>query len=684
MKILNSRKSKRKYRPKSIRASLEDAFETIVYSGLVTSAFLICAGIYAYFPNSVLFYIAAAAMLITFIYLFVPPHLLSKEAVPKKAKPTVISGNRELLSELAPGRIEIRKDHVKVNNTYLRTFYVESYPEDLQDGWLTPLIATRSKINLSMHVFPADGEYLVSQYNLEIAKVDSLLMRLPEGDPREVRASNYSEALKRIRDALDLGTTKPFKLALYITVKASNKKELDASTQLLLRYLKARKIKLAVPVLKMDRALRSVLPLCEDSLQKNRLFDTYSLKTTFPYIQNTFSMQGGVHIGYTPDYQPLLFSRWDMRAPHVAIIAPTRSGKSYFLKCELWKEYLYHPKLRVFIVDPTRLPDSTLSEFTPLTLKVGGQIIKFGVGGEKPPVINPFDIRTVSSQAEQPLTEKMQKVSGFINTIFELTKHERAVLESVLPEVYRKKGITNNTNIPTFNGLSPTFSDLQQELREFSRSENASQQDKAICDKLARLLHPWVNSQFNAQSNIELKARWILFDITAVRNTPMFEPAAYLIMDFIDGQVKETRDPKLVVFDEDHLILQSKPIRTFQQMMSREYAKYRAGLTVASQLTEDYLSTEEGRAILDNCPTAFLLHHDSISKQMQDYFNLNQLEREVILKAETGRRGYSEALLIAESAKTKLLIESYGFEHPVITSSPEELKLMEEEIYGRY
>ncbi|MEW6070842.1 MAG: hypothetical protein AB1485_09515, partial [Candidatus Thermoplasmatota archaeon] len=238
----------------------------------------------------------------------------------------------------------------------------------------------------------------------------------------------------------------------------------------------------------------------------------------------------------------------------------------------------------------------------------------------------------------------------------------------------------------TFEGDSPTFSDLQQKLIEFKRSENASEQDKAICDKLARLLHPWVSSPFNNQTDISLTARWTLFDVTAVRNTPLYKPIAYIISDFIDGQVKETREPKIIVFDENHLNLDCEPLTKLQAMMAREYLKYNAVLYVSTQFTEDFLSSDDGRAILGDCHTRILFHDASISKEACTFFNLSPVEIDIVRRAKTGEQGYSEALVITEtkdlSVRTKIMIESYDFEHPIITSSPQELKLMEAALYG--
>ncbi|MEW6070815.1 MAG: hypothetical protein AB1485_09380, partial [Candidatus Thermoplasmatota archaeon] len=442
-------KKEKPYERKTLKASIEEALETIVYAGIVASAFLISASTYAIAPNSVIFYIITIGVIVVICRFLVLPHLLSEEKVPKKASRVEIDGNEELLAKIAPERIEIKKDYVKVNNTYLRTFYIKSWPDKLSDGWLMPLIATRTKLNISMHITPANPEHLVNDYTLEIAKVDSFINRIGQNHPKAVRAKRYSERLKAIRDALDLGETKPFYVSLYITLKALTKKELDANTQLIKKFLQPRKFKLEVPVLKMDKALKSSLPICEDALLKTKLFDSYSLRTSFPYIQNIFNAGEGVHIGWTPDYQPAFFSIWGQKASHIASIGPTRVGKSYFKKMFLGRSYEYYPPLKIFIVDPTRLPETNLSEYTPLTLKKGGQIIKFGAKGENPPIINPFDIRTVSAYAGQPVTEKIQKVLGFFETIFKLTELEMAVLKTVLPEVYAEKGITNKTNLPT-------------------------------------------------------------------------------------------------------------------------------------------------------------------------------------------------------------------------------------------
>ena len=682
MTLFKKKTGEKKYKPEIQRSSFTDILHASVFAGIVTAAFILLGGIYALAPGSIIFYIMLIIIAGILVFLFAPINLIPEKITRKygnKPKTIKITGNKDQLNQIAPNSIEITPDTVKINKYYTRTFNIEQYPPQIMDGWLAPVIASNENITISTHIYPDNADVVKANLDMEIGKIDAQIMGMSSTDPKAVPLQHISGQLKNYRDLLIAGQTQPFKTEIYLTLKAKTKKELEENKKETTRWFKGRNITLKPAYMKMDKATRSVLPTGINYLGQYHSFDTHSLKTFFPFTRNVFGTENGVIYGYTVDDNPVIFDRHKMRAPHIAVLGSTGSGKTYFTSVICGREYIYNPEMRLFIVDPTPLPDPTgklppMSEYTPLTKKYGGQVIKFGTRGQDI-IINPFDIRTVSTKADLPVTEKIQRLSAFFSLIFELTKQESAVIESILPNVYKKKGITDNINLPTFSGDSPIFLDMQQEMKEFAKSPEAYPQDRAICEKLIRLLEPWVTGPYsglNHQTNISLKARWITFDISLLRGTPMFVPLAYLIMDFINAQVKQDSSTKLCLFDEVHLILSQKIIRVELEKMLREFRKYNAGVWLASQSAEDFLQYPEGRVMLDNCPINVLMKHDIIGEQMQERWKFTISEQTLIKRAATGREGYSEALFIAENSRSKLIIVSFPFEHELIKRAWEE------------
>jgi len=669
---------KRGFKPEIQRSSLTEILHASVFAGIVTSAFMLIGGIYALMPGSIIFYVSLFIILGVLIVAFAPINLLPEKITKKigggKPKTIHITGNQNQVNQIAPQLIEITPDTVKINNQFTRTLNIQQYPPEIMDGWLAPVIASNEDITISTHVYPGNSDVVKANLDMEIGKIDAQIKGMSSTDPKAVPLQHVSAQLKNYRDMLIAGQTQPFNTEIYFTLKAKTKKELEENTKETIRWFKGRNTTLSTPYMKMDKATRTILPTGVNYLGNYHSFDTHSLKTFFPFTRNVFGTETGPIYGYTEDSNPIRFSRFKMRTPHMAVGGATRSGKSFMLKYTFWRSYLYHPDMRVFIVDPTPLPEINMSEYTPLTMRVGGQVIKIGAREEGASVINPFDIHTVSTKSLTPLTDKLLKVSGFFTTIFpDITQHELAVLESVLPKTYEDMGITDEVNITVFTGKSPIFSDIEKTLRGFKDSHEASTQDRNIADKLARMIHPWTKTVFNNQTNIKLDSRWIVFDISSVRGTPSFMPVSFMVMDFIYSQCVQSAKPKMLLFDECHLILDNKIIREELAVFAREMGKYNAALTVASQSAEDFLRYPEGRTILGNCPVTILMRHEAIGEEMQKYWRFTPAEQNLIKRAATGSGGYSEGLIIAENSRSKILFMADHHEHPFITTKPEEL-----------
>ena len=689
MTLFKKKTGEKKYKPEIQRSSFTDILHASVFAGIVTAAFILLGGIYALAPGSIIFYIMLIITAGILIFLFTPVQLIPEKITRKygnKPKTIKITGNKDQLNQIAPQSIEITPSTVKINKQYTRTFNIEQYPPQIMDGWLAPVITSNENITISTHIYPGNSDVVKANLDMEIGKIDAQILGMSSTDPKAAPLQHISSLLKNYRDLLIAGQTQPFNTEIYITLKAKTRKELEENTKETMRWFKGRNITLSVPYMKMDKATRTILPTGINYLGQYHSFDTHSLKTFFPFTRNVFGTEHGVIYGYTVDSNPIIFDRHRMRAAHLSVFGSTGSGKSYFLKLIAGREYIYNPSMRFFIVDPTPLPSADpnmppISEYSTLTKIFGGQTIRFGVKAKNAPIINPFDIKTVSEKAEMPMTEKTQKLISFFNIVFKLTPQESAVLETLIPRVYKKLGIDDSLNLPTYNGLSPIFTDLQNELKEFSKSNEAYVQDRAICEKLIRLLEPWITGAYsilNRQTNIILRARWIHFDVSLLRNTNMFKPLAYLIMDFIDGQVKQTLQPKFCLFDEVHLFLDV--VDKELERMLREYRKYAAGVLLASQSAEDFMETPSGRAILDNTPVTILLKHDNIGEGMQRRWRFTPAEQTLIKRAATGSEGYSEALFIAENSRSKISILAFPFEHGIITTKPEELIEISKEV----
>lgn len=58
---------------------------------------------------------------------------------------------------ISPAFFKSYKDKLRINNTYVKTFFAYSYPNFLEGNWLAPIINWDVKFDMSIYVYPVDS-----------------------------------------------------------------------------------------------------------------------------------------------------------------------------------------------------------------------------------------------------------------------------------------------------------------------------------------------------------------------------------------------------------------------------------------------------------------------------------------------------------------------------------------------
>ncbi|MDI6655418.1 MAG: DUF87 domain-containing protein [Candidatus Hydrothermarchaeota archaeon] len=665
---------------------LTEKIRELLWPALTVLYFLLLIAVtgtaYAYYKLGAMFFftltIGTGVTALLSALLFFPAPKLSSRAAPK---PTHVSikGNKELLNRIAPKEVVLKEKYAVVNSTATQTFFISQYPKEINHGWLGNIIYDSSMMSVAIHWNPISKEDAVQMLKRQIMKVDSAIYTLRDQKkmvPPSLEAE--SESLHELYQMVDRREAKLFNTSIYLTFQAENKKDLTKFTEETKKLLKGDGIQLAAPAFKAEELLQCALPLGRDRMfrEAQRPLDTFSLATAAPFVQNVFSMDEGPLYGFTPQGLPVRWDRFKLRSYNMTINGTTGSGKSYLSKLFIIREATYNPKMRIYIIDP-------LGEFSMLTEFLDGEIITLGAKEKGCPVINPFDIM-LSAKEDNPVMHRTQKLIELFKIEFQPEPYEQAILETLIPRLYAKKGISKER---LQKGDSPTFTDLQNELLAFRNSEESTPEEKIIASKYIRLLEPWVSgtySMFNQQTNIELEKPVISFNLQAMGEAKHTSMMA-IVTDFIDSKVRADLERKLVVVDEAHRMLKPGSVeRSILETMVREARHYNTGVTIITQSANDLIEYKEGKVvlgpILENCVINVLMKHEKITEQIEDVFALSPEDKGVVLYATTGDRGYSECLFICGDAKKRritkipMIVKAFSFEHPVCTTKPEELK----------
>ena len=132
---------------------------------------------------------------------------------------------------ISPSSFKVNSDYLRLNNLYVRTMFVIVYPRYLTVGWFAPIITESITLDVSMFFYPINISVVLKQLKNKVGALEAQILSDNEkGAPRDPISETALRDIEGLRDALTQGTEKFFQFALYVTVYAKNKEELDLMT----------------------------------------------------------------------------------------------------------------------------------------------------------------------------------------------------------------------------------------------------------------------------------------------------------------------------------------------------------------------------------------------------------------------------------------------------------------------
>ncbi|MEA2056398.1 MAG: ATP-binding protein [Patescibacteria group bacterium] len=554
---------------------------------------------------------------------------------------------------IAPEAIEVNFTYQKINSSYTRTLFVAGYPRTVPANWLSPLINYPHQINVSMFVFPMDSSEILDNLKRKITEMEAEI----QSDIRSGKISNINTEIKLndargIREQLAAGSERFFQFGLYITIKASNKKELDKITKSIQSTLGSLLIISKKSTLQMEEGFKTTLPMGIDRLNITRNMDTTSLATTFPFTSSELTMDTGVLYGINEHNDSLvIFDRFKMENANMLILAKSGAGKSYTVKLEILRQLMFDTE--VIVLDPEH-------EYEELSKMVGGEYINFTFGSEAK--INPFDLSNVYEEGQNELGQKIISLHGLLKVMLgEMNAEQEALLDRALVASYKAKGITpdpaTQTNEP------PLMEDLYKVLVGMENKE---------ADDLAARLEKYIKGSFRGifdhPSNFDITNQFTVFSVKEMEDK-LRPIAMYVILDFIWTRIKKTLKKRMLIIDEAWYFMQHEDSANFIYSMAKRARKYYLGITTITQDVEDFLNNDHGKAIVSNASIQFLMKQSTASiPVLAKTFYLSEGERQLLVSADVG-----EGVFFAGQNHVALRVVASPEEHSVITTNPEEI-----------
>lgn len=522
---------------------------------------------------------------------------------------------------IAPAYWKSYPNKLKINDTYVKTYFVYAYPNFLEWNWLSPIINWDVKFDMSLFVYPIDWAFIQKYLRKRLTQLHSERSMMAEkwliNDPGiEAQIQDVEE----LRYKLTRWEEKYFHLWLYITVYAEEEEKLNRIWKDIETVLAGRNVLQKQAYLRSEQAFISTWPFCKDELWVYRNISTGWLSTTFPFSSSTLTHDDWIlYWVNTHNNSLIIFDRFKTENANMTVFAKSGWGKSFAVKLEILRSLMFGTD--VIIIDPE-------NEYKTLVNQVWWSYLDVSLNSNQR--INPFDMPYgLKDHDENPgdlLRSAVISLLWLMNLMLgKMTAEEESIMEKAIVTTYSLKWITlEDDNI--VGKEIPVMKDLQDVLETM---DWAGSLVKRI-EKYTIGIFSWI---FSNRTNIDLN-EWL--QVFSVRDLDdMMRPIAmYVVLNHIWNKVRSTSKKRILVIDEAWNIMQHEDSAKFLFWLVKRARKYWLWITTITQDVEDFIGSKYGKPIMTNSSIQLLLKQSSASiDALQNIYKLTEQEKYILLNA---------------------------------------------------
>ncbi|MDP2091133.1 MAG: ATP-binding protein [Candidatus Gracilibacteria bacterium] len=553
---------------------------------------------------------------------------------------------------IAPAYWKSYPNKLKINDTYVKTYFVYAYPNFLEGNWLSPIINWDVKFDMSLFVYPIDGAFIQKYLRKRLTQLHSERSMMAEkGLINDPGIEAQIQDVEELRYKLTRGEEKYFHLGLYITVYAEEEEKLNRIGKDIETVLAGRNVLQKQAYLRSEQAFISTGPFCKDELGVYRNISTGGLSTTFPFSSSTLTHDDGILYGVnTHNNSLIIFDRFKTENANMTVFAKSGGGKSFAVKLEILRSLMFGTD--VIIIDPE-------NEYKTLVNQVGGSYLDVSLNSNQR--INPFDMPYgLKDHDENPgdlLRSAVISLLGLMNLMLgKMTAEEESIMEKAIVTTYSLKGITlEDDNI--VGKEIPVMKDLQDVLETMDGAGS-------LVKRIEKYTIGIFSGIFSNRTNIDLNEGLQVFSVRDLDD--MMRPIAmYVVLNHIWNKVRSTSKKRILVIDEAWNIMQHEDSAKFLFGLVKRARKYGLGITTITQDVEDFIGSKYGKPIMTNSSIQLLLKQSSASiDALQNIYKLTEQEKYILLNAAVG-----QGLFFAGTEHVGIQVIASYYEEQVITAN---------------
>ena len=573
-----------------------------------------------------------------------------------------LTGINTLRDIIAPSSLEFHSSYFRLGTKYGQTLYVYGYPRQLYTGWLSPLLNADEVLDVSMFIYPVETEIVMKNLRRKVTELEaSLSLNNEKGLTRDPALEAALSDAEELRDQLQLGAEKFFRLGFYITLYAESLDEMNFVRSKIETMLGQQMLFSKVASSQQEQGLNATIPQMSDSLQIRRNMNTGAISTSFPFTSADLTQENGVLYGVNMHNNGLvIFDRYTLENANMVVFAKSGAGKSFTVKLEALRTMMMGAE--VLIIDPE-------NEYQKLCEAVGGSYIRLSLSSDTR--INPFDLPKVidSDEADNALRATIITLHGLFRLMLGgtsvgaqvgLSPAEEADLDQALIDTYARAGITSDPL--THNSVPPTIANLYDTLVHMGGT------GPQLAQRLRKYTTGTFAGIFSQQSNIDINNQMVVFNIRDLEDE-LRPVAMYIVLSHVWNIVRSNQKKRMLIVDEAWQLMKYDDSANFLFSLAKRARKYYLGLTTISQDVEDFMGSKLGRAIVSNSSMQLLLKQSSSAVDvLSDVFKLTEEERKRLANFPVG-----QGLFFAGQNHVHIQIIASEIEHRLVTTNPNQI-----------